>query len=172
MTQWSRLVAAGSLTVRIVLALGALLVVVSVPEQLRTWDDPSASVIPAERTMPKEANWLLGAVMLVTAFALVAGWVVRRTRAAASPRAVAAWRASAWITAAGLAAWIAVLAVSQWIAVQPSDAVIGMGAPGQLWDTVIALPAIVTLAIVGRDLRAIARTRTPSAPASDPAHRP
>ncbi|MDN4476931.1 hypothetical protein QQX09_13815 [Demequina sp. SYSU T00192] len=172
MTQWSRLVAAGSLTVRIVLALGALLVVVSVPEQLRTWDDPSASVIPAERAMPKEANWLLGAVMLVTAFALVAGWIVRRTRAAENAGVVKAWRVVAWVTVAGMAAWIAVLAVSQWIAVQPSDAVIGMGAPGQLWDTVIALPAIVTLVIAGRDLRAVTRMKTPDDRAAEPAHRP
>ncbi|WP_062528858.1 hypothetical protein [Demequina rhizosphaerae] len=172
MAQWTRLVGALSLAVRIALALGALLVVVSVPEQLRTWDDPSSSVIPAERTMPKEANWILGAVMLAAALALVLGWLVRRTRASRNRRAVATWHVAAWVTVVGMAAWIAVLAVSQWIAAQPSDAVIGMGAPGQLWDTVIALPAIATLVIVGRDLRKVARTRTATGHATQAAHRP
>ncbi|SEJ26145.1 hypothetical protein [Demequina mangrovi] len=151
-------VAAASLAVRIVPALGAVFVGLAPLEQLETWDDPSAATIPTEHTMPYAANWLLGPVMLAAAIALIAGWAVRlRSRrngaAAGDGWGIRVWRACAWVTAIAMVPWIAVLAASQWIASRPTDGVIGMGFPGDAGDGLAALAALATLVIVARDLR-------------------
>ena len=85
----------------------ALLTVV--PANLDTWNDPNASVLPREPTMPGWGNYLLTFVALLAFGALSAGWFAK-SRSAHDARG---FRAVALGAAVGMTAWAAVLFVSQ-----------------------------------------------------------
>ena len=67
-----------SALLRVPLIAWAGLVLASMPENLRTWDDPNASVIPGERTMPQAGSVLVAVAMALSIVMLAVGWVARR----------------------------------------------------------------------------------------------
>ncbi|WP_152650085.1 hypothetical protein [Demequina globuliformis] len=153
----SQLPAWGSATARVLLGAWALVLLVTLfPENLRTWDDPNASVLPSERTMPAWGNLAMMAIMVVTAVALAVGWRARRRLDRQAPRAA---QVLTWATVAGQLAWAGVLIASLVVSMAPAaeEAVIGTG-PGIVLDGFAGLVALATAFVAARDAIHLRRT--------------
>ena len=150
---------------RALLAAWALLVAVSIPENISSWDMPNASVIPAERSMPLWFNVPVGVAMVAATAMLVVGWVLRRRQSGQ-----AAWvRWSNAATIVVLALWATALLVSQVMSMLPDDAVIGIAAtPFVVLDAIAAAFALATAAVLARDVRTLANRARASAALGEP----
>ena len=132
--------------VRVVLILGLLALLTGVPTNIDTWNDPGASVLPSERTMPAWGNYVLGLVSLIAVIALALGWFAR----AVSPLGARTIRAAALTAAVGMTTWAAVLFTSQVISMRPQEGLVSAGI-GLYGDAIFGVLALATAAALVRD---------------------
>lgn len=166
MTSTARRPGIGSALLRAPLEIIALSMLISVPENLSSWSEPNASVLPSERTMPGWGNYVLGATLLAALVALSLGWIIRRQQ---SPRPGPGWQITSWGAMLGLLAWSGVLIASHVVSTVDrarDEAVIGVG-PDIFLDLACALVALITLAVIARDTSLIHRAQS-----SASTHRP
>lgn len=126
---------AGSAVLRGLLCLGSLTVLVGMPENLAYWDEPGASVVPTERTMPGWGNYLVAVALGLGTVLLVAGWFTRQRR-----RPQPWWaRSVAAVAGVVLVLWVASLLASQILSLVPDGGAIGVGlGPAIFVDALLA----------------------------------
>ena len=159
MTLTTRRPGIGSALLRVPLQILAVLVLTVVPENLSSWSEPNASVLPSERTMPVWGNYVLAATLLAALVAITLGWIIRRQQ---PPRPGPVWHISSWVAMLGLLWWAGVLIASHVISAVDGardEAVIGVG-PDIFLDLAFALVALITLAVIARDMVLIRRAKS------------
>jgi len=138
-----RTFAIASHLVRAILLVGLVAILTGVPANIDTWNDPNASVLPSERTMPGWGNYLLTFVALLAFGVLAAGWVARKK----SAHDARGFRVLALAAAAGMTAWAALRFASQVISPRPQEGQLsaGIGRYGGALFGVLALATATQL---------------------------